>query len=139
MCVAVPGDDRRTRGSGRRASRRVAGAEGERAAAHAGQNDEIDVMGRHPQPGDRPGVGPRPRPRPGLATGGPGPGSLQQVLSEPSLEVDPGALAELLERQHGEEARHDDQDAPPRHAFVVRRATTPSAPASRSAASPSAR
>src|SRR2546422_2881344 len=51
----MPGDDRGARGSGHGTSGRVAGAERKRAAAHAGEDDEIDAARRHPQPrhGDR--------------------------------------------------------------------------------------
>src|SRR5207253_2471394 len=124
-----------------RAFRYVAGTEGQGAAAHAGEDDEVDAVGRRPKPRDRPGVGPRPRLCAGFATERALPGPLQEALRELGLGVNPHAVTQLPHADRGEYHRGQEGE---RAAFQIarlkaRRARTSaaaSAAASRSATRP---
>jgi hypothetical protein len=95
MGIAMPADDAVAARAGRRRSLLVAGAEGERAAARARQDEERHAVCRRFQPRHRPGIGPRPRPRRDLTGQGALPGALDQHLRELRLEIDVAALSEV--------------------------------------------
>src|SRR5690606_36987754 len=104
--VAMPGDHAVPRVARQRARVQVTRAESERAPGAAREHDEVHLAASRGEPRQGPGVGPRPGCRLRLAALRPEPGALHQLLRDPRLRGDVGALRELPEAQAQQRA-HD--------------------------------
>src|SRR5882724_11628176 len=131
--VAMRRHDLGPRRAGRCAVRRVAGTEGQGPSTHTREHDEIDAVGWQAEPRDRPRIRRR------LAAERPLPGPLKEKLSEPGLGVDPGAVAQLPQADHGEQGHGADQEPRAFQIFLQRRVVPARAAARRSATSPKTR